>query len=235
MTPMPTITVFTTAGHVLWTGRARDLRHAAQKALQQCGHLMFAALQGADLHDLDLRGANLRHASLVRANLSGCNLSDSDLRDTDLERADLRGALLSGAVMFLSPQQGDHPQRQVDLTGTDLSRARLAGTDPHSTAAGRVPVVPDLHARVAAAVQHPEALSMATWHCGTTHCRAGWIVTLAGEEGEALEREIGTNAAAALISLASEAQTFQTEAMFDFYAEDQRALNDIRRLAQRPG
>lgn len=59
-----------------------------------------------------------------------------------------------------------------------------------------------LHRAVADAVgDHAEHLDMGTWHtsCGTAHCRAGWAVTLAGEQGEALEESVGTERAATTI------------------------------------
>ena len=40
---------------------------------------------------------------------------------------------------------------------------------------------------------------MGNWHCGTTHCRAGWVVTLAGEPGKTLEDRFNTELAAMLI------------------------------------
>jgi hypothetical protein len=40
---------------------------------------------------------------------------------------------------------------------------------------------------------------MGSWHCGTTHCAAGWIVHQAGDAGYALEREFDTPTAARLI------------------------------------
>ena len=36
-------------------------------------------------------------------------------------------------------------------------------------------------------------LNMGDWHtCDTTHCRAGWVVFLAGAEGKALEESTST-------------------------------------------
>src|SRR6185437_10613325 len=51
-----------------------------------------------------------------------------------------------------------------------------------------VPRIENIHQKVYAAVTQPNAFDMANWHtCGTTHCRGGWVVTLAGAEGKALE------------------------------------------------
>ena len=48
------------------------------------------------------------------------------------------------------------------------------------------------------------ALDMRTWHtCQTTHCRAGWAVTLAGKAGKELEDRLSTPVAAMLIYKAS--------------------------------
>lgn len=67
-----------------------------------------------------------------------------------------------------------------------------------------VPVVPDLHARVADKVAEG-LLDMDWWHteCGTKHCLAGWAVVLAGERGRELEKDIDTGPAGVLIYYAS--------------------------------
>jgi hypothetical protein len=68
---------------------------------------------------------------------------------------------------------------------------------------------------------------MADWHsCGTTHCRGGWAVHLAGEAGYELERSVGVGRAAEMIYRAS---TGRVPWFFD--PSDERALDDIRRCA----
>ena len=85
---------------------------------------------------------------------------------------------------------------------------------------------------------------MGTWHgdeeesskkhyCGTTHCRAGWVVALAGEKGKALEEKLGsTSEAAALIYLKSDKQNLLSDVP-DFYTDNAEALADMRSLARR--
>jgi hypothetical protein len=70
---------------------------------------------------------------------------------------------------------------------------------------------------------------MAVWHhaCGTTHCRGGWVVTLAGKEGKALEEFHGTLLAAQLIYGAS-GHLINPCRFFDSNAD---ALADMKRLA----
>ena len=71
---------------------------------------------------------------------------------------------------------------------------------------------------------------MAEWHtCDTTHCRAGWVVALAGDDGKALEGRIGTPAAATLIYLASDPTL---EKFPSFYCGNDEALEDMKRLAE---
>ena len=143
-----------------------------------------------------LHGMWLRvEAGGVRANLTGANL---------------RGAILSGADLS-----------QANLSEADLSGADLSGAIGLLSA----PVVEDLHTKVAAAVGGGEGLHMAEWHCGTKHCRAGWAIVLAGEEGAALEDRLGPAAAGALIYHAS------TGMIPDLYASNEDALADIRRCA----
>ena len=71
---------------------------------------------------------------------------------------------------------------------------------------------------------------MSDWHiCETTHCRAGWVVHLTGAAGKAMERCLGTPAAAALIYIKSDPKL---ERVPDFYASKKDALEDMRRLAE---
>ena len=93
--------------------------------------------------------------------------------------------------------------------------------------------IPDIHKAVYDAASKPGALRMEAWHheCGTAHCRAGWVVTLAGDGGKALEWMMGTAAAAALIYQASDPEL---ERVPDFYCSNDEALADMARLAGEP-
>lgn len=93
-----------------------------------------------------------------------------------------------------------------------------------------VPVIPDINQAVFAAVSQPGALDMSRWHtCGTTHCRAGWVVHLAGEAGYALERYHDTALAAQLIYAASGTPISPVR----FFADgNDAALADMKRLAE---
>ena len=158
--------------------------------------------------DADLSGADLRGAYLRDANLSGANLRGAYLRGAYLRGAYLRGANLRDANL-----------RDAYLSGADLSGADLRGA----------PVIPDIHREVYEAASQPGALDMGDWHtCETTHCRAGWVVALAGEAGKGLEDKIGTPAAATLIYLASDPNL---EKFPDFYCSNDAALADMARLA----
>ena len=121
------------------------------------------------------------------------------------ERANLQGADLRGADL-----------RWADLQRADLSEA--------------IPVIPNIHREVYDAASTPGALDMSDWHtCETTHCRAGWVVALAGEAGAKLEEDLGTSAAAALIYYASDPEL---ESVPDFHCSDAEALADMARLAE---
>jgi hypothetical protein len=79
-------------------------------------------------------------------------------------------------------------------------------------------------------VKNPNAFDMSTWHtCETTHCRAGWIVQLAGEEGKKLESFHNTPLAAFLIYEASS----PIKVSFPrFYENNLKAMADIERCAK---
>lgn len=98
-----------------------------------------------------------------------------------------------------------------------------------------VPVIENIHAKVLEAVTKvPEAFDMATWHetnqtCGTTHCRAGWVVHLAGEAGYKLEAKTNTAFAAMQIYHASNPDVPVSPVRF--YESNEVALADIKRCA----
>ena len=159
----------------------------------------------ADLGDADLRDSNLSGANLRGANMRGANMRGVDLRGADLRGADLSGVDLSDA----------------NMRDADLSDANMRG----------VPFINNIHQAVYAAASQEGALDMGSWHgsCGTTHCRAGWIISLAGDAGRAMEWCLGTPAAAALIYLRSDPKL---ECVPDFYACNETALADMKQLAE---
>jgi hypothetical protein len=72
---------------------------------------------------------------------------------------------------------------------------------------------------------------MGAWHtCGTTHCRAGWVVHLAGEKGYALEKFHDTALAAQLIYRESSPDLHVN--VCRFYDDNESALADIKRMAE---
>ena len=95
------------------------------------------------------------------------------------------------------------------------------------------PIIPSIHAAVLeAATVPPEALDMSLWHaeCGTTHCRAGWVVTLAGERGKALESLTSTLHASMMIYHASCPKVPVSPNRF--FETNEKAIADMRRCAE---
>ena len=74
-----------------------------------------------------------------------------------------------------------------------------------------------------------EQLNEEGGYCGTTHCRAGWVVTLAGAEGRALELATSTEFAAKQIYKASSQIRVSP---VRFYESNEVAMKDIERCAQ---
>ena len=92
-----------------------------------------------------------------------------------------------------------------------------------------IPKIENIHQAVYEAVSKPDALNMGNWHtCNTTHCRAGWVVHLAGEAGYALERFHDTALAAQLIYRESGYQINPCR----FYDGNIEAMADMKRLAE---
>jgi hypothetical protein len=94
-----------------------------------------------------------------------------------------------------------------------------------------IPVIPNIHQRLLEAVTAPEnKLEMNDWHtCETTHCRAGWITTLAGEVGKALEKLTTTEFAAMQIYKASSPIRVSP---VRFYETTEVAMADIVKCAK---
>ena len=93
-----------------------------------------------------------------------------------------------------------------------------------------MPTITDIHKTVYAAASHPKALEMGVWHtCEETHCRAGWVVALAGKAGRKLEQFYNTPLAAMLIYDAS-APGFKINPG-RFYDQNDAALADMKKLA----
>jgi len=163
-------------------------------------------------NDADLCGAHLRYANLRGADLSGVYLRDVDLRGANLRGTDLSGANLRGA----------------DLSGANLSGVYLRGAD--LSGAPECLKIKNIHQTILQATEKEGALCMSDWHtCKTTHCRAGWVVQLAGDAGKVLEFSIGTPAAASFIYMISDPKL---EKIPDFYASNDEAMEDIKRLAE---
>ena len=94
-----------------------------------------------------------------------------------------------------------------------------------------IPMIKNIHKAVLKAIKKEGCkLNMNSWHtCETTHCRAGWVVILAGEEGLKLEKETSTAFSAYQIYKASS----DIKVSFnDFYVNDKKAMESIIECAR---
>ena len=92
-----------------------------------------------------------------------------------------------------------------------------------------IPVIVDIHDKVYKAISIEGALNMSDWHtCDTTHCRAGWVTTLAGESGRKLESQTSTLFAAQQIYKASGYIISPVR----FFDSNEEALADMKKLAK---
>ena len=117
------------------------------------------------------------------------------------------------------------------LSGADLSGAVLSGAVLRD--ADWIPKIQNIHQTIYQAASAENALDMSSWHrngyCGSTHCRAGWVVVKAGEGGRVLEGVYGTGTAAALIYAASDPAM---EKVPNWTASNADAMADMKRLAE---
>lgn len=129
----------------------------------------------------------------------------------------------SGRVLYTGSEELQELRAVVVAAvkaGADLTGAILTDAE--------IPIIPNIDAAILAAIDTGGKLDMSTWHtCKTTHCRAGWAVTLAGEAGKKLEDLLSTGTAAALIYSASRPGM----PVPNWYASDEEALEDLRKGA----
>ena len=133
-------------------------------------------LAGAEIDDLETVGMDLAGAEIAELREAGIDLRGVTIDDPVVAEIDLRGERLDErrkARIYLR-RETTHPHvahaAGIDLRGPDT------------------PSIPDIHRVVRDAVgAEGERLDMAAWHsdCGTVHCIAGRVVTLAGAAGEA--------------------------------------------------
>jgi hypothetical protein len=112
-----------------------------------------------------------------------------------------------------------------------LTQAAPVQSADNPDAGFKVPIIENIHQKVLEAVTAPNhTLNMTDWHsCETTHCRAGWVVTIAGKEGKELELKTSTAFAALQIyDKSSEIKVPPTR----FYDDAKKAMADIVKCAE---
>lgn len=146
--------------------------------------------------------------------IEGLDLRCVDLRGVEARSIDFNGMDLRGA----------------DLRDCDLSYARMSGVDLRgATLPEGVPVVPGIDRAILDEVQAGGSLEMHYYHglgmdqCGSSHCRAGWAIFLAGEPGRLLEQKFKSSVAGALIYAASRPD----KPVPDFHCSDLDAMADL--------
>lgn len=113
-----------------------------------------------------------------------------DLREWLEEGVYLTEATVEGGV-YLS---GATVKGRVYLDGASIKEGIIDSAAPQ---------LESLDAKILAAIAGGK-LEQQTWHtCKTTHCRAGWAIIVAGEQGALLEKRLGPPAAAAALYTAA--------------------------------
>ena len=106
-----------------------------------------------------------------------------------------------------------------------------AGEAQAPTIMGNYPIVENIHQKVYDAANAPDALDMNTFHsCGTKHCRAGWALHLAGEQGYKLEAHTDSVFAAMMIFKTSSPNVPVSPVRF--FEDNATALEDMRKCAE---
>ena len=118
------------AGAVRVRGKLKGIDWAdvpLDEALLTGSDLEGAYMAGSHLKGADLNGSDLYWATLAGSDLSGANLTDCGMRGTILTDVNLRSACLHGADLRCNNLGSPALVDGTDLTGADLSKARLEG------------------------------------------------------------------------------------------------------------
>jgi uncharacterized protein YjbI with pentapeptide repeats len=238
-------------GRILFEGDFSSLADALTNAAKGKNNLEGAYLKGAYLEDANLKGAYLEGANLEGANLEGANLEvayleGAYLKDAYLEGAYLRGAYLEGANLEGANLKGAYLEganlkgayledaylEGANLEGANLEGAYLEGAYLEGAYLKKlppVPVVKNIDSKILEAVRaEGNHLDMATWHsCGTTHCRGGWAIQIAGKAGKKLEDATSAELAAILIY----GKSRPGKPIPNFYATNANAMADLEACA----
>ena len=148
----------------------------------------------------------------------GMDLSGADLRGVDLTSMTASGVNFEGA----------------DFTGADIRFMTLADCNlKDAIGLPDAPVVENIDAAILSIIDSGKGkLDMNVWHdpyCETTHCRAGWAVTLAGPAGRKLEERYGVPTAGALIYNTSRPGT----PIPNWFVTDREAIADMEMYASK--
>lgn len=152
------------------------------------------------------------------------------------ERVYDHATLVIDGVEFFAFEDGEGAEDNIqEFHLTDIRNAVvLNGPD--------VPIVENLNTKTLALLEsNPDSFDMSSWHgfadpkgdalrCGTSHCRAGWAIALAGKLGEELEYAFGSLVAGMLIFAKSCPRETNRP---DFFCTEEAAIQQIREAAAR--
>ena len=129
----------------------------------------------------------------------------------------------TGKILWIGPLNDLYG---LDLENLDLSDAFIQfPLDVSRVKTLNIPKIKDIDAVILdACTAYGCHLHMGTWHvCRTTHCRAGWAIYLAREDGKKLEYALGSRNAGALIYAASR----PGKKIPNFFAKNEEAMADL--------
>lgn len=201
------------------------------ESLIYCKALSRAITNGADVRAVKLPNTNMQRlftedVDLSNSDFSGADFEDARLCDTNFTGADLTSANFTDVVLH------NCDFTNANLTGADFNTKYLTGSIFTNVILDDtvIPVIPNIDATILSVIT-TQNFSMDHWHrnmrCGTTHCRAGWAITLTGEAGKCLEAAYGPAMAGALIYGASR----PGQPTPNFFATNVDAIADMRRSA----
>lgn len=177
-------------------------------------------LNGAICREADFTDAMFRYTKCARTDFTGANFTEARMLYIELDHTVFDGVQGIPEIPVLE----DIDVQILDVIrapGNELDMDTWHGNFLLLSSLGYLDAIEDAPTDDERVVARHKAIS-----CGTTHCRAGWAICLAGLAGAALEDKLGGDAAGALLYNAAGSHPTP-----DWYDYDEAALEDIEERA----
>lgn len=149
-----------------------------------------------------------------------------DFSGQDIDSLDLTGCIFLECNFELG-EFVDCNLTGVKFDGCILDGVSFTGCNRTGTSYGTKIEIPNIHEKIFEVTSDEASFDMSIFAspCGTSFCRAGWVIQLAGEVGKMLVEEVGFSNAAASIYLNSDPTLSRVPC---FYSSNSHARASIK-------